>query len=258
MNTDALITYVAIAIIVAAAVFSIFVHAFKPSKGVEFTPTYVVLNHHIGDMVTMASTLGLQYGNSTAPIWVIYFINPYDDANYTLSNVFNSTIMGMINGGEVNLVMIPNTVTYNSASGAVTQRFLPLYICAYSINKTASLEFLRWFSMKVHENATLALNISLSDMLSELSSLGVGGVNYTACAVKFNSTLGNYYSFMVSVLSWAYGLQVPSGYILPNDLVIVGINRVSGIAVVDENIAGYTPPLGVMISNLITQRPFYG
>ncbi|MGC8570583.1 hypothetical protein [Caldivirga sp.] len=256
MDTDTLITYVAIAVIAAAVVFSVFAHAFKPSKGPAFTPTYNVLNQHIGNIINMSLTVGLQYGNSSAPIWIIYFLNPYDDANYTLSNVFNSTIMSMIQSGEVNLVIVPNIVSYYSSS-RVTQKFLPLYICAYGINKTASLEFLKWFSLKVHENSTLALNITLSNMTSELSGLGVS-VNYTSCYGKFNSTVGSYLSFMLNVLSWAYGLQTPSGYVLPNDLVVVGVNRVSNIAVVDENIAGYTPPLSVLISNLMTQKPFYG
>ncbi|WP_048062604.1 hypothetical protein [Caldivirga maquilingensis] len=256
MNTDTLITYIAIAVIAAAVVFSVFAHAFKPSKGPDFTPTYTVLNQHIGDIINMSSTMGLQYGNSSAPIWVIYFLNPYDDANYTLNNVFNSTIMNMIKSGEVNLIVIPNTISYYN-SGSVLQKFLPLYICTYNVNKTASLEFLQWFSLKVNENSTLALNITLSNMTSELSNLGVS-VNYTACYREFNLTVSNYLSFMLDVLSWAYGLQTPSSYVLPNDLVLVGVNRVSGVAVVDENIAGYTPPLGVLINNIMTQKPFYG
>lgn len=257
MNTDTIITYVAIVVIAAAVVFTVFVHAFKPSKGAEFTPTYVVLNQHIGDILTMASALGLQYGNASAPIWVIYFVNPYDDANYTLSNIFNSTIMNMVNSGEVNLVIVPNVITYNSASSNVTQKFLSLYLCTYNISKPASLEFLKWFSGEVHENSTLALNISLSSMINELTSLGISSINYTECYRQLNSTVGNYISFMMDVISWAYGLSIPTGYVPPNDLVLVGVNRVSGIAVVDENIAGYTPPLSTLISNLITQRPFY-
>ncbi len=256
MNTDTLITYVAIAVIAAAVVFSIFAHAFKPSKGPDFTPTYTVLNQHIGNIINMSLTMGLQYGNSTAPIWIIYFLNPYDDANYTLSNLFNSTIMNMIQSGEVNLVIVPNVISYYN-SGTVLSKFLPLYICTYNVSKAASLEFLQWFSLKVHENSTLALNITLSNMTSKLNELGVS-VNYTACYREFNLTVSGYLSFMLNVLSWAYGLQTPSSYVLPNDLVVVGINRVSNIAVVDENIAGYTPPLSVLINNLMTQKPFYG
>lgn len=265
MNTDMLITYVSVVVIAAAVVFSIFVHAYKPSTGTLFTPTYEVLNQHIGEIMLMANFTGFTYGNGSAPIWVIYFVNPYDDANYTLANIFNETFMSMVDSGKVYLVVVPNPFTiYGATRNAskvanITYTFLSLYACTYKYNKQVSLEFLRWFSERIHENSTLALNMTAVQMLNELSSLGFNTslINYTVCLREFNATEYMYSSFLQSVMSYAYGLQAPSSYVPPSDLVIVGINRLSNIAVVDENIAGYTPPLNILISNLMTQRPFY-
>ena len=254
MKLDVTLTFAAVVVISAAVIFSLFVHAFKPSVGTEFTPTCKVLNEHIPYLESYAMQYGLLYGNFTAPIWLIYYVSPYDDANYTLANVFNQTLLNMVYSGKVALFIMPNLFTSKPSGINVTDRFLPLLMCSYRFNSTAALEFLKWFSLQVRENATLASNITTGEMLSVLRSLGVN-VNYTECFRLFNESASNYELALLNTLAWAYGElgYAPSLNMVvpPNNLVVVGINTRAGLAVVDENIAGYTPPMVLLAENLM-------
>ncbi|MFP3177953.1 MAG: hypothetical protein RXQ96_03125 [Thermocladium sp.] len=258
-----MVMYKNLAVLVAAAVvvFLVLYVSYRPTTTQPvFNSTYSVLNQHIPQLLSSArSAGGLVFGSNNASSVVIYFLNPYDGANYTVTNI-NSTILSMIRRGSLQLIVLPNTALFAPTGNStlinnVNTNFLALDLCLYKVNKSAALNYLLWFENLTAAKGPAIENLTTSQLIDQVTNYGVNAsFNLTKCVNQLSAVTTNSNKLQSQALTWAGGnlVQIP-----PTPVTLIVINTQRNLAVLNEYTVGYLPPLLTTLHNLATQTPLY-
>ncbi|GGP21753.1 hypothetical protein GCM10007981_14840 [Thermocladium modestius] len=247
--------------VAAVVVFLVLFAAYRPTASHPvFNSTYYVLNQHIPELLSGARSVGLIFGQNSSGSVVLYFLNPYDGANYTAANI-NSTVVNMINNGSLQLIVLPNSALYaptgnSTAINSVDNNFMALDLCLYHVNKSAALNYMLWFENTTATKGPAIGNVTYSQLAQQLSKYGVNAstINITQCKNELATMTTNSSQLESKALTWAGDnlVEIP-----PTPVVLVAINVQRSLAVLNEYTVGYLPPLLTTLHNLATQTPLY-